>query len=529
MSIKWTEDYIQHVLNTLKNSASYQEALDQIKETGSAIRSAFRMAGLNAPSTYIGANAGTSDENTQEDASEDEGDDFDDAAFEDFIHPENYYVSGNWVMVYTPKRFYKIPKDKFEGMHYDYSCMIPGGSLTINQICKKYGIRRVDFVRIKTACRWTHDNDPYTDSAHLNNDATALANDLIQKHRQAFEVKFRQKELVELRRAADNWNKVVAFLGGEQEFDSFKNRLDRLKNFKEFCSTTSIEQLDAKVDLGGPKGSRVLVIPVSDLHAGKTYTPDPISGYSPINKDVLKARISKMVAYIEDHAKTGQYDQIVYLALGDDFESLFGNMRDGQGNTMDMHTMEQYQFVISFHVTLLKTVMKSFPQAEKIALFQGGNHDRLFKSKEWNSESFITHIVVERIEQEFKNIPMTKGMSEKTNFRFKAGRPVMSIRLANGTNLISQHGHVGKIGSEKDIVNYVTLHGDKTSKEYLVVQGHLHKLFFQSVNNIKYLINPSICGPDDYSHYHINKSAPAEFVMLASSPEGNQLVGPFAL
>ena len=108
MSIKWTEDYLQHVLNTLKNSASYKEALAALNETGSSIRNAFRSVGFDAPSSYVGANLPPDDTG---DTGEEDDVDFDDAAFEDFIHPENYYVSGNWVMVYTPKRFYKIPKE----------------------------------------------------------------------------------------------------------------------------------------------------------------------------------------------------------------------------------------------------------------------------------------------------------------------------------------------------------------------------------------------------------------------------------
>lgn len=515
MSIKWTQEYLQQALNTLKNSKTYQEALAQIGESGPALRSAFQKAGLNPPSTYVGQNLSPEDPEVDEDDAED----FDDADFSDFVHPENYHIAGDWVIVYTPKRFYKIPKDKFDGMHYDYSNMIPGGSLTINQICKKYGIRRVDFVQIKTACRWTHDNDPYTDDAHVKHDANTLANDLIQRHRQAFEVTYRKKELAELKRSANNWNKVVAWMGGEQEFDAFKLRVDRLKNFKEFCEGAEVEVLDAQVGFEGKKKERVLIIPVSDLHAGKTYDPDPLTGHNPINKVVLKSRIAKIVKYIEDHAKLGTYDRVVYLGLGDDFEAMFGNMRQGQLLSMDMHTKEQYQFVISFHTTLLKTISKCFPNSKRLAIFQGGNHDRLFDSREWNSESLVTYILVDRIQKEFK----------EGEINFYCGKPVMSLSLPNGTNIISQHGHVGKVSPEKDVVNYVSLHGNKTSENYLVIQGHLHKLYFQSVNNIKYLINPSICGPDDYSHYHLNKSAPAEFVMVSSTQEGNQLVGPFTL
>lgn len=52
--MKWTDDYIQYCIDILRSHDNYQEALDEMNETRGALGSAFRRAGMNVPTWFLG-------------------------------------------------------------------------------------------------------------------------------------------------------------------------------------------------------------------------------------------------------------------------------------------------------------------------------------------------------------------------------------------------------------------------------------------------------------------------------------------
>lgn len=530
--LKWTPELVEKCKSQLRLSSSVTEALTRIyneygiKLSINALQKGFRRLNVESPSKFLKPihEDEVEDEQIEFDFDEDETefDDYDeDLEFNDFKTEENYHFTDTHVLIYTRTKFYKIKKDLFESMHFDYSNMKPGGSLTINQICKKYKIRRADFIRIKNACHWTHDNDPYTDEQHVKSSPNDLANALIQKHRAEFEHLFRKQELIDLKTDASHWRKAKQYFGHDITPENINNKIKSLFSIKSFCDNTKIQTLEPtrRVSKYASSESISLYIPISDLHVGKTYDPFN-SKFSKYDKSVLVERMKMVIAYIKEYANTSKnVENVYYSSLGDDFESLFGNMREGQFLSMDAYTKLAFQTVINFHVSVLKQIKESFPDVPVTAVFQGGNHDRLFESKDWGSESLVNWLVTKTIEDEF----------EDGEIEFLCAPPIASYMLPSGVNVISQHGHIAKIKTDKDVVNYMSIHELEGATRHLIVQAHLHHTLFKSVKNSKFLVNPSVCGSDSYSHNNLAVDAPAEFVMIETTSKDIRLVGPFNL
>ena len=64
--MKWTDDYIDYCIGILKSNTDYQQALDEMNETRSALSHAFKRHGLKVPSSYLGL-GGSSPSQTQPD------------------------------------------------------------------------------------------------------------------------------------------------------------------------------------------------------------------------------------------------------------------------------------------------------------------------------------------------------------------------------------------------------------------------------------------------------------------------------
>jgi predicted phosphodiesterase len=527
----WTEKQINEMKAILGSSASITEACFKWNQkkthkvsTASLRRVFYRYVG-SPPSSFL-ADVPVDDFGEDGippvDDIEDEIDDDDEYDSANFLSDENviYSSDGKSVIVYTPKRLFKFSVEMYEGMHFDYSNMAPGGSSTINEICKKYKLRRKHFIAVKTAAGWTHDNDPYTEQVHSKRDTGELVADLIQKKRAEFEKRFTRSENETMKKDAESWRRTKFIFGGDFCPDKVNNKIESLFTLKNFCA--NYENLGVIKEFSAKRatGKVGLIIPVSDLHAGKLYkSTNP--NFKNIDKEVLRRRKDMICHYIRKESLKNKYDFIRYMSLGDDFESLFGNMRKGQHLTMDMHTTAQYRFVLDFHLDIINTIVDSFPDTDIVATFQGGNHDRVFEEREWGSENLIVAMMVDRIMQDFR---------DNDRVKFVVGSPVFSQMCPNGLNIISQHGHTSRVLEEKDVNNFIMVHGNKQeASRTLVLQGHFHKFVFRTGNKSHYMVNGSICGNDNFNTENLNLVSFPEFTMVKTTEQSEYVIGPFNL
>lgn len=432
------------------------------------------------------------------------------------------------VFVKHRRRPLQVPGDVFRGMKEAYSNMSPGGAETINQICKTYSISRKDFMGIKIACGWTKTDDPYTDEEHLEEDTDKLVTSLVMKKRHDFERQFRKKEWRLVEEEAKRWRELVHISNNKFDVDvkKIKEFLERTRDLKQYVDGNNINVIEpgeATSIFSHNKRKNTLIIPVSDIHYGKLV--EASSSSRAFNTNVADERLAKAMGLVESQTQSfrDEVGTVIYASLGDNFEALMGNMRDGQLMSMDSYGFKQYLKVIEFHVSFIKHIHNLFPNAQICCPFIPGNHDRLTKDKSWNSEVILNAITTDRIAREFESDP------KYSNIKFEVSDVVSSIVLPNNVNLLLQHGHIGKKPTSANMQNYIKVHGTKSAKRYIVGQGHFHSFECLSGSDYKFFTNPAFCGADDYAVFNLTEKSPSEFVMVLSSEEDDVFIGPFKL
>lgn len=528
--MNWNDKKIEEAINVLHDSATVAQACNKISDllkdevTPDSLRKAFQRNGYDSPSTYLSLQ--TPEELYEELFDEELEEEVEEELYEEYEADGDYHYNEmtDLYLVYVPhkRKPMQIPGKLIREWNEAYSNMSVGGAETINQICKTWSISRKDFTAIKKAMKWTHDQDPFTDEEHLTNDPADLAENLVQKKRLAFEKQFRKKEWKEIERDAIRWRELSYHLGVTPDLKTVKETIDDIKNIEKYCHNISIDKKISKKTIQTKKGSS-LIIPVSDLHVGKKYTAKNLKNKT-FNLSELKKRLSRAMGYItmtRPHFED-RISHIVYSSLGDNFEAIFGNMRPGQHLTMDIFGAEQYKEVVEFHVCFLSFLREEFPNIPITAVFQGGNHDRIFGDKKWDSEEVLNYIMTDRIATEFKDVPSKE-------LEVLIGEPISSITLPNNVNLITQHGHLKGLSNNKDIANFINMHGDKKSTRYLISQGHFHHWETISGYNYKFYMNSSFCGNDSFNLDKIGVGSPAEFMMVESAVNNDIFYGPFNL
>jgi hypothetical protein len=99
---------------------------------------------------------------------------------------------GDYWVIRSKDRQFEITKEKYKKIRRDYSGQ---NYLTINQLCRKHKIPRWQFTLLKNAFSFTHDDVPFTDEEILNNNPEELAEKELQRRKDQYFKKLREKEL----------------------------------------------------------------------------------------------------------------------------------------------------------------------------------------------------------------------------------------------------------------------------------------------------------------------------------------------
>jgi len=272
-----------------------------------------------------------------------------------------------------------------------------------------------------------------------------------------------------------------------------------------------------KVEASGDDA--VLVCVVSDIHAGKKFLSEnprfqsfDMSKYHD-HRDSLLGMLSMMVHKFDKPSK------VVYAALGDNFESLFANMRDGQYLTMDADQVRQYEMVIGLHASNIYYLSRLYPGVKIQAVFMPGNHDRLFESKGYDSEIFVNYLMCASIAAKLKDCPMVEVV---------CGKRVMSVNTDLGVELLLHHGHLSSNKTESDLINFAHVHGDGKPTRKVIIQGHTHRFMaMQAGHGLTGVWAPPFVTGDEYTHFNLNKMSNPGFLMMQITKDFDAIYGPF--
>ena len=266
---------------------------------------------------------------------------------------------GDYWIIRSGERNFEISKAKYRQIRRDYS---GENHLTINEICRKYKLPRWKFIILKNAFGFTHDDVPYTDEEMLNNDPEELVDRELQRRKDQYFQKLREKEVRSMKKELRKYREEEYLLNKCHDAVT-----EHMENFlREF------ERPDLPVHKKN-NAPLLLEVPVVDLHLSKLCW-EPETGEN-FDRNIAEERFMKVIDDVIARVKDRNISKILF-PVGNDFF----NFDDMQGNTTRGTRQDndsRWPKMFSVGVELLtKAINKLAQLADVDAFVVPGNHDR---------------------------------------------------------------------------------------------------------------------------------------------------------
>ena len=266
---------------------------------------------------------------------------------------------GDYWLIRSGDRNFKIDKEKYRAIRRDYCGK---DYLTINQICRKHIIPRWKLIILKNAFGFTHDDTPFTDTEIMSNEPEELAEKELQRRKDQYFKKLREKEYDSALRELDKYR--------EEEYLLQKCHEAVTAYFDNYLEEYSIPKLPPHENRGSGK---MLEVPIVDLHLSKLcWKPETGENY---DRNIAEKRFMAVVDDVVARTRKMEFEKILF-PLGNDFfnfDDMAGNTTRGTRQDND----SRWQKMFAVGVVLLTKAIDKFAQVADVDAFVvPGNHDR---------------------------------------------------------------------------------------------------------------------------------------------------------
>jgi len=258
-----------------------------------------------------------------------------------------------------------------------------------------------------------------------------------------------------------------------------------------------------------------VVVVLSDLHMGASYTFEDTGGLSEFNADICTNRLERLknavLKIVERHRLMYDIPHLHIFCLGD----IVAGMNDAGAWSPNYIDMDIYDQMFA-GVAAVRNVVAEWAKAFENVTFYGiyGNHGRIGKrgvQKAYSNWDKICYEFIRLSLQEYSNIewkiPKSWFLQEKI-----LGH---SFYLTHGDGIKGSMG-IPYYGVEKAERNILGLLDEKP--EYFVI-GHFHTPAELQTNSGRIIINGSFMGGDMYSLRDLRKADKAEQKMFGIHEE----------
>ena len=469
-SINQTEQYEGFVRKVLvskktKNAKNYKKLLDIYNEYLSARKTTKNVTVNSVHKTDVDKEEAYDNRSTWV-ANRDSNNRIIDYSFTIYIHGEKPFIG-------------KLTREQLETIHqyYPYVTMMNVSSyfpyLTFQQfkrILRCFNITKDMLFPLHVLEE--HSEEEIAEFA-LKNKANMALNKIVEK-----KASFIEKKYFESQEKIHDLENIHKFI--EETIDRFYNRTEQEQELK-------------NPDILG-KYTDICYLMYSDIHYGKKYD-NPVFGRG-YNKDIAHERMMQIAKKTIDYIKFKNLNSLYILFGGDLFESVMtGGMRSEHLRGMDLVGIDQILFGIDSQIEFLNYLRRNLGKEFPIVItYIGGNHDRIGKDRDDDSERTGSLIAYHMIDREFKedrfvqiNIPRKPVYVEK-----------VQNHEMNDLCIIAHHGDAEII--KKKGHELVNLYGIGTSGYHLVVNGHWHStdISFNAGTNYMEISLPSVCSVDEF-------------------------------
>lgn len=350
--------------------------------------------------------------------------------------------------------------------------------LTINQMCIEFNLLRDEVHIIKTAFGLTKDSIPYIDDDIDEMTSDEMAEDTRIEKKRAFQRKLHEKKFEDI----------------EREVKKLHNRewmlietLEALKNIEPYRFDAYINSARSTPEQYPHVDSKTLVVPLADMHIGMFIN----NAFNKFNLDIATNRMSKLLDGVIRELQNDLYERVVILGLGD---FVHGTIHDSIHKESEFGVTMQVAHTTELIAGFIRELYENTSASIEIGIV-GGNHDRLHKDKNANSQDDSWHIVIrEWLKSKFE--------FSKIKFHDEVSHNLVLIPMY-GYNLAMHHGHERK--TPKKIIESFINRGKPILE---IHKGHFHNKKEESHGYTMEITHPSFCGIDAYAETNMYSGEP---------------------
>ncbi len=260
------------------------------------------------------------------------------------------------VLTFLRTRILKVSIDAHAGMRAAYSCW-DGKPETINQVAKRSGLARHEFVQYKSIHGWTHDDDPFLDHIIATTPVEVLTDNLIQEKRRALELEFSRKQERDDRSDAEKWRNLQA--GIHEPFKHLATHIEMVDVPNLFNKSPFFY---VKPKEGIP--TRKLIINACDWQVGEKAAARELLKGKDYNTQIAADAIGRYAERIAEYVggKAYNYDEIVIADLGDLGHGIEGCTAHGTPLEVDSTRQEQVHVILNLMRSLVDCARQIAPK-----------------------------------------------------------------------------------------------------------------------------------------------------------------------
>jgi len=246
-----------------------------------------------------------------------------------------------------------VSKEKIEALIWDYSNHT--GGLSLNAVCRKYGLSRPSLIYILKCLGKTHDSTPYTDETIATEDEESLAESLLRAKEQRVLVKAERAHYKHMTRQAEKYEIIEKIL---------LPRLEQILGQRPAAKTI-------KMEMYLEQGAHAVIIGLTDLHVGKRG----VCGWD--LETTQKVAVETCLEAMRQAVAKWGAPKMWILPCGSDMihvDNYLGTTTKGTPQDQDGEPIEM--LLVAF--TLLEQIIEGLKEVAPVRVVAiPGNHDRL--------------------------------------------------------------------------------------------------------------------------------------------------------
>lgn len=333
--------------------------------------------------------------------------------------------------------------------------------LTINAVCRRMEIPRPDFILIKTAFGWTHDDTPYIDEDLKNKSVDELVNETLERKKERYFIQLQEAEITKMKQELSAYRKRDYFY--DKVLKGMSVPITPL-NFNIMTETSRITEA---------------LLNFADWHTG-LKVENYWNKYSlAIQRQYIEEIVSKCILFIDRH----QVKQLHVMNLGD---LLHGIIHTSTRIVAEVDVIEQFRITWQ----LISQVLTKLAQYVEVVYFYStyGNHSRITENKtdaldRENLELLLPDILRANL-QNIKNIVFTNNEFDD------------QILVAKPCGHVVFGVHGDRDRNEKVASNLSMM---LPLKPKAIFTAHTHHKEVLEVHKIDVIVSRALCGVDDFA------------------------------